>query len=156
MIETLGADLESGLPSLQSTASDSNLKVERLGASEIGSDMPVPESPAHRSEPRKSYPYLSLLILNHPLLSVLCILNFLRMATVRGLYTKVLFNLCAWLPCAGLWQHCSDRHLSANGYRSWIVHQSSSLPLRVVTVRGVMAALQRQTFICKWLPLADC
>ena len=49
MIETLGADLKSGLPSLQSTASD--LKVERLGASEIGSDMPVPESPAHRSEP---------------------------------------------------------------------------------------------------------
>ena len=36
MIETLGADLKSGLPSLQSTASDSDLKVERLGASEIG------------------------------------------------------------------------------------------------------------------------
>ncbi len=79
MIETLGADLESGLPSLQSTASD--LKVDRHGASEIGSDMPVPESPAHRSEPGKSYPYLSnlsILILNHPLLSVLRILDSLR------------------------------------------------------------------------------
>ena len=81
MIETLGADLKSGLPSLQSTASDLKLEVERLGASEIGSDMPVPESPAHLSEPGKSYPYLSnlsVLILNHPLLSVLRILNSLR------------------------------------------------------------------------------
>jgi hypothetical protein len=34
VIETLWADLNSGLQSLQSTASD--LKVERLGASEIG------------------------------------------------------------------------------------------------------------------------
>jgi hypothetical protein len=79
MIETLGADLRSGLPSLQSTAS--YLKVERLGASEIGLDMPVHESHAHRSEPGKSYPYLSnlsVLILNHPLLSVLRILNSLR------------------------------------------------------------------------------
>ncbi len=52
---------------------------ERLSASEIGSDMPVSRRGTCLSQVRLirvlTYPYLSLLILNHPLLSVLLILN---------------------------------------------------------------------------------